>query len=302
MAVTAVLVGGCSSSDEDQAAEPIVADQAAAEPAAIDADSADRVLAGVAPEAADAAEAPAAPVPAQVVPGDSTLAITAFASLRADDVRRTVDLVSATVEGIGGRTAAARVEYDDRIGDGEIDESYAVLTLLVPPDQLDGVVDRLGELGDLVSYEQQAEDVGDQLADLDTRIDNARASVERARELLAEAETIADLVLVEGELTRRETDLELLLASQQQLDDRVTMSTLTLDIAVAVSPVWSVHAGHEIETNPVADAFVDGWQAFAGAALAVVVAVAAGLPFLALAAAVGVVVLMRRRRHATLRS
>ena len=45
----------------------------------------------------------------------------------------------------------------------------------------------LEDVGDVLSYDQLAEDVTDQLADLDTRIANQRASIERIRELYANA-------------------------------------------------------------------------------------------------------------------
>ena len=103
--------------------------------------------------------------------------------------------------------------------------------LEVPPAELAAVADALEDLGTVLSFDQLAEDVTDQLADLDTRIANLRASVERVRALYAEAVDIDSIVRLEAELTRRETDLEVLLASQQALEDRVTMSTLTVDVA-----------------------------------------------------------------------
>ena len=170
------------------------------------------------------------------------MAIEAHARLRVEDVRRAVDQVRVAVDAAGGRVASANIAYPDDVDEGGGDDvtstsspeqAYASLTLLVPPEALGGVVDRLEELGELSSFDQLAEDVGDQLADLDTRIANARASVERARELLDQATNLQDLVFLESELTRRETDLELLLAQQQQLQDRVAMSTLTLEITAA---------------------------------------------------------------------
>ena len=93
--------------------------------------------------------------------------------------------------------------------------------LEVPPGDLPAVVDALEDLGTVLSFDQLAEDVTDQLADLDTRIANMRASVERVRALYAEAVDIDSVVRLEAELTRRETDLEVLLATQSALEDRV---------------------------------------------------------------------------------
>src|SRR5215204_158210 len=205
VAAIALAVSACSGRDEDQSADDTAAQATNAAPADATADA--------------ATGAPAL--------------IEAHARLRVDDVRRAVDEVRTVVDTTGGRVAAANIAYPDEADDGDdgddvtaTSEASASLTLLVPPDALGGVVDRLEEIGELSSFDQSAEDVTEQLADLDTRIANARASVDRARALLDQATTLQDLVFLEGELTRRETDLELLLASQQQLQDRVAMSTL----------------------------------------------------------------------------
>ncbi len=222
--------------------------------------------------------------------------------MRVEDVRRTVDQVRTAVAAAGGRVASASIAYpddgDESGGDdvtsSPTEEAYASLTLLVPPDSLGTVVDRLEELGELARFDQLAEDVTDQLTDLDTRIANARASVERSRELLDQATNLQDLVFLEGELTRRETDLELLLAQQQQLTDRVAMSTLTLEITEQAAAADSPASG-----GGILDALGDGWDAFATAVLTIVVALAAAAPFLlTLAVALlGFLSVRRWRRH-----
>ena len=178
------------------------------------------------------------------MPGQA-IAIEARATLEADDVKAAVDRVTTTVTTRGGRVAADNVDYghptdDDGGDDGTRTGARATLVLEVPPGDLPAVVTALEDLGTVLSFDQLAEDVTDQLADLNrATVANMRASVERVRALYAEAVDIDSVVRLEAELTRRETDLEVLLGTQSALEDRVTMSTLTLDItstAAATAP------------------------------------------------------------------
>ena len=314
IAAIGLTLGACSGRGTEDASE----DMDAAAPAATEAAS------GELQSADDAGPRAAVPQPATdeelagdearadadtgsvgglILPDDAQLAIEASAQLRVDDVRRTVDQVRTAVAAAGGRVASASIAYSDdgdESGGDDVtlssptEEAYALLTLLVPPESLGTVVDRLEELGELARFDQLAEDVTDQLTDLDARIANARASVERARELLDQATNLQDLVFLEGELTRRETDLELLLAQQQQLTDRVAMSTLTLEITEQAAAADSPASG-----GGILDALGDGWDAFATAVLTIVVALAAAAPFLlTLAVALlGFLSVRRWRRH-----
>jgi Domain of unknown function (DUF4349) len=121
--------------------------------------------------------------------------------------------------------------------------------LAVPPEELAVVVDNLDDFGTLVAFDQLAEDVTEQLIDLDSRIDNTRASVARVRLLLAQATDIQGIVRLESELTDRE--IEKLLASQRLLEERVAMSTLTLDIVAAPREVLGRRRARAGDGHPV---------------------------------------------------
>jgi hypothetical protein len=322
VAVAAATLGvaACAGADDDAASE------AAADATAAPASEAPAELLSAGGTDRSEADAPAAPTPdsaeragggggvggvgALLAPADAQLAIEARARVQVDDVRAAVDGVRVAVDRAGGRVASASIAYpdgggsdDNEVGDdGSVDgaggggpdeRATATLTLLVPPDQLGAIVERLEELGELTSFDQFAEDVGDQLTDLDTRIANARASVDRARELLQEATSLQDLVFLEDELTRRETDLELLLAAQAELEGRVALSTLTVEITEAATPADEAASG-----RGVVDALATGWDAFVTAVLTVAVGLAAAAPFLvALALAVAAFLGVRRWRR-----
>ena len=155
--------------------------------------------------------------------------------------------------------------------------------------------DTLDDVGDVQSFVQQGEDVTDQLTDLDTRITNQRASVARIRELYATATDVEAIVRIEGELTNRETALEQLLAMQASTQARVAMSTLTIDITETPAAAATTDDGDDDGTT-IGDALGAGWSAFAGALFAIALVLTAAMPFLLLAAGVGLIVWLVLRR------
>lgn len=202
---------------------------------------------------------------------------TASLTMTVPDIGPAVFDARAIVAGAGGYT-----------GNQQVEQSYATVTVHVPSDRLDQVVQELTKLGEVTSSTQTAEDVTEQLVDVESRIQTQRASLDRVRALLAKATDIDEIVRVESEVTRREADLESLLKRRETLSGQVAVSTVTL----------SLRESGEAPPAPVEDeglggAFADGWSAFTGAVAAVAEALARMLPFLVLVAVVGAVAWVR---------
>jgi hypothetical protein len=291
LALVALLGGACSDDDDDSGG---AADTVSGEtPAELDEDlAAPGTEAPAATEGgvsagddgaagpSDAAGRPGTGVAGLLQLAGPSIAIEARATLRADDVRRAVDGVTGVVARRGGRVASADIDYAPDGGGDDTEESRATLVLAIPPEELAAVVDALEDLGTVLAYDQLAEDVTDRLIDLDSRIANVRVSVARVRALLEAATDIQGIVRLESELTEREIELETLLASQRQLEDRVAMSTLTVEVVPAPPDVFAaVRREFEPPQPGVLEAAADGWGAFVGGAYAVVLVLAVTTPF-----------------------
>jgi hypothetical protein len=211
-------------------------------------------------------------------------------SMSSDDIARSVGLISAKVAALGGGVASSEVDYGDPAS-GE-PGGYAVLVLKVPPESVTDLVGGLDDAGVVRSVAQSAQDVSDQLVDLDIRIDNARASVESVREFMDATEDLSELVTLEAELSRRLTELEQLEAQQRNLSDRVALATVTVEIL----PTASVP---DPDTDDgIGGAFADGWNAFTSVVYGIVLVAAALTPFLVVGLAVLAVWWFVRRRAA----
>lgn len=217
-------------------------------------------------------------------------------TVASDDIARSVAAIATRASTLGGGVASSQVDYGDPSDDRSDPESYrgyAVLVVKVPPARIDDLLAGIEQTGTIRSINQSALDVTEQLIDLDVRIENARESVSNVRSFMERANDLGELVTLEAELTRRQTELERLEAQQRNLSERVALSTVTVEIV----PTSSLPAPDDDDS--IGDAFQQGIEAFVEFVRVVVVTLAVLLPFLVVAAAAAVAVAWVRRRRIT---
>lgn len=273
-AATALLLAGCSGGDTADTASGMAASDAGAA-------AAEGAAGGGAAADSDGRGA-AAPALEQlrVAPGPAVIR-TAELSVRVDDVRAAADEAARLAAAAGGGR-----EAEQRSGDDE--RASAVLTLRVPPRAFDSTITALGALGDERSRTLGAQDVTDQVVDLEARLATQRASVDRVRALLDEAQALGEVVQIEGELTKRTADLEALQARLDALTTQVDLSTVVLRLDSERGPVA---AGGALGFT---DGLRGGWGALTATGRLLAVTAGALLPFLPLAL-LGALVLWRAR-------
>ncbi|MER7962660.1 DUF4349 domain-containing protein [Streptomyces ardesiacus] len=221
-------------------------------------------------------------------PGAAGTGASAPPELAPNHIIRTVSL-SVQVKDTPTALAAARTATENAGGyvgdesttrDAEGHERTRV-TLRVPVERYEAVLDELAGAGKLLSREAKAEDVTDQVVDVDSRVASQRASVARVRELMDRATELDDVVTLEGELSTRQAELEALLARQASLKDCTSLATVTLSLSE--TPVK--HAGEKEDEDPgFLDALAGGWDAFVTMLRWLAVVLGAVLPFAVLAA------------------
>jgi hypothetical protein len=275
-AIAATALTACGG-DDDEAAGPATAEETAAASASADAGLITTAN-SVPGDAGDVADVDLG------APGRDII-IEMHVTMGSDDIQRTVGAIRDDAARLGGNVTQADVNF----GSG-VDGGHATLVIKLPPAQVEALIGGLDQAGVVRSISQSAQDVTEQLVDLDVRLSNARKSVENVREFMDRATDLKDLVTLEGELTRRQTELEQLEAQQRNLADRVALSTVTIEIL----PIEDLPA---VEADPgIADAFSDGWSAFASFVFGIGYVLAVLLPFLVLAALLGLAIWYVRRR------
>lgn len=170
---------------------------------------------------------------------------TATIEVEVDDITAANAEVQNAISGLGG------ILFGQETTTG--DHPRSVLTIKVPPENFDRALDRLGGIGELISQTVFADDVTERVVDIESRIGTNEASVLRLRALLETAPGIEEVVALEAELLRRETDLEVLRGQLRTLEDQVALATIVLilteptpDVAEpAIEIVQTVALGHD---------------------------------------------------------
>ncbi|MFI8093702.1 DUF4349 domain-containing protein [Streptomyces sp. NPDC086080] len=264
---TALAISGCSgaSSDTASAGGDQKADLAQGQEAARD-EGAGQGAPGASADKAGTATPPRTTV--------NHIIRTASLTVRVKDVPEALDEARATAENAGGYVGDETTRRD---AEGH---EQTRLVLRVPVAEYADVLADLEGAGKLLERRAKAEDVTDQVVDVDSRITTQRASVARIRELMDRATRLSDVVTLEGELSTRQADLESLLAQQASLKDRTSLATITLSLSEA--PV--AEDGKDDDDPGFVDALAGGWDAFLTVLRWLTVAVGAVLPFAAMAA------------------
>lgn len=190
---------------------------------------------------------------------------TATVELRATDVTAVLAQVKGLAIAEGGYSAQERSQAQS-----------ASVKVKVPGDRLDQVLESIGRLEgvEVSRRELQTEDVTEQVVDVEARLANQRASVERVRGLLDRASTTAEITDVEAELTKRQSELESLQRRYETLKGQVAMSTLTVVMSSQRAPVVVAE-----EENNFLSAFAGGWEALLAAFGWLLVVLGGVLPF-----------------------
>ena len=224
---------------------------------------------------------------------ESTASVTLRPALiRTAELTVVVDDVpaEAAAAGAAARAAGGAVAGDDRSGSGA--DAHATLVLKVPPEKMDAMLDQLGRLGHEQSRSSSTQDVTQDVADVDARVGSMQASIARVRAILSRADRIGDVVAVEGELSRRTTELESLQARQRALAGQVNYATITLQLKASRAATPAAPA----DRSGFVGGLRNGWHAFAATLGWVLTGLGAMLPFLLLAAPVAIAWALRRRR------
>ncbi len=211
---------------------------------------------------------------------------TAALGIEAPDAQKVLASARTAAEGAGGYVGN---ESTRRGGDGRM---TSTVTLRVPADRFDAVLGALEGGGRLLHRKVEAQDVTEKVADVDSRVKSQQASVARVREMMDKATALGDVVMLEGELSKRQSDLESLLAQQNALKDQTALGTITVEVS---EPPAAPRAKEKDSGPSVTGALRKGWDAFTTVLRYLLLAVAVVLPF-GVTAALGVVAFRIHRR------
>ncbi|WP_328739047.1 DUF4349 domain-containing protein [Streptomyces erythrochromogenes] len=280
LALTGCGADGQGSASDKAAVAPPAADGKAREGAA--GAAAAPAPAGSAGSAGSAAKNDGAPVAVR-----PNVIRTATLGIETTDVQKTLAAARTAADGAGGYVGNESTKR------GEDGRMTSTVTLRVPGERYDAVLGAMEGSGKLLHRKVDAQDVTEKVADINSRVSSQQASVARVREMMGKASALSEVVMLESELSRRQSDLESLLAQQTALKDQTSMGTITLEVS---EPAPAAEEEKKKEKEPTfLGALSGGWEVFTKILRYLMVALGALLPFLLTASAVVVLVRVYRR-------
>lgn len=252
---------------------------------------------GPAPEAESGAQPTGPGTDSDGTAFDSTRKVifTSELTLEAEDVTAQFLEIGRIATARGGFVADSQLVQRD---DGGREQSYGSITIRVPAEARDDVLNQLRTLeGVTVASERStAQEVTEEYTDLESRLRNLERSEQQYLVLLERASSIQDILTVSERIDGVRAEIEQIKGRLQVLDDLVDLAT----ISIAIEPVTTAMASTGNGGGFTA-AWSDAWEAMGDVAGGLSVAGAWALVIAICAAPValagGAVALAGRRRH-----
>ncbi|MBD2039339.1 DUF4349 domain-containing protein [Microcoleus sp. FACHB-672] len=111
----------------------------------------------------------------------------------------------------------------------------ASMRIRVPQNKLEATLDALNRLGTVQKQTLTAEDVSNQLVDLDARLRNLRKSEELTLKIMERSGSIGDVLKASQQVNTIRDEIERIDAQLKKLRDQVAYSTILLNLEAAVS-------------------------------------------------------------------
>ena len=219
----------------------------------------------------------------------SSIIYTAQLTVRAGNVSSAVAQAAQIAEGAGGYVSSETAS----INPDHPSEATASVQLKIPVASYPATLGQLASrLGTQLSRQQQAQDVTQQVADVNSQVTSDEAAIAQLRTLLSHAGSVGDLLSVQNQINEEEASLESMQAQQRALSHETSYATVTLSLlGPKAKPL--VHRPKAPPT--LAGGFGAGWRALRIAVSWTLAFLGAVAPFAAVLAIAGYVIYRARR-------
>ena len=283
MLAGAMLLAGCSGSSASSAATAsgVAAPTAAAAAPGIGAAASGAANRALGPPANAGTTARLAPA--------SDIIYTAQLTVRAANVSSVAAKAAQITESVGGYVSNETTSADP----DHPSEATATVQLKIPVASYPATLGELaGGLGTQLSLQEQAQDVTQQVADVNSQVASDQAAIVQLRALLSHAGSVSDLLSVQNQINNEESALEAMQAQQRALSHETSYATVTLTIlGPKAKPV-----AHRPKAPPsLAGGLGAGWHALRVTLSWTLAFLGAIAPFAAIAAIAGYAIYRARR-------
>lgn len=188
------------------------------------------------------AGAPAAPPPAPPAPSAAPGGAKAKQAAKAPSIIFRGDMRMATDEESVSKTIDRIIDIAEGAGGHVASRKDATVEIKVPSSQFRETMKAIDGLGGVISQSISADDVSEEMHDLDVRLTNLRATRARLQELMTKAGAIPDVLTVERELERVAAEIDKIEGRLEYLKSHAAMSVIDVHITPKPKPAAPVVA------------------------------------------------------------
>jgi hypothetical protein len=157
----------------------------------------------------------------------SSIIYTAQLTVRAANVGSAAAKAAQLAQAAGGYVSNETTSADP----DHPSQATATVQLKIPVASYPAALGQLaGRLGTQLSLQEQAQDVTQQVADVNSQVASDQAAIVQLRALLSHAGSVGDLLSVQNQINTEESALEAMQAQQRALSHETSYATVTVTI------------------------------------------------------------------------
>lgn len=183
---------------------------------------------------------------------DRKMIKTVYETVETESYEQFISSLRKNVSELGGYFEASN-QYGS-----ELSQKWANYVIRIPADRLDELTGEIDANGTVLSYSDTIDDVTGVYIDVESKISVLEAEEAALTEMLKNADTIDQILLIRGSLTTVQSDLASLRNQKKSYDSKIAYSTVNLTVREVVK-----------ETNPdksfgedIKDSFLEGVEDF----------------------------------------
>lgn len=224
------------------------------------------------------------------LPENRKWVITMSLTAETENLTDAMGLLAEKIQASGGYVESQSIS-GIAVNSGRSPSAY--ITIRVPAEQLDSFVEDVSGMTNVVSSSRYVEDITLSYTDTEGRVKALKTEEARLLELMEQAQTMSDLLEIEGRLTEVRYQLENYTSTLRLYDNQVDYATLDLTLREVAKFTPPEKQGFwEKVTSGLADSIVDLGQGMVDVAAWVLIE----LPYLVLVGLLGWLVVLLTRR------
>ncbi len=170
--------------------------------------------------------------------------------------------IEAAVSSLGGYMQASNKTGSSYNGDKYASSRRAYYTIRIPAENLDAFMGMAEGLVNITSKNANVDDITETYTDIEARLETLKTQETRLLELLAKANNLDEIIILEDKLSNVRYEIERYTAQIKNFDTRIAYSTVTLTVNEVIeytaTPVVNPSFGERMKK-----AFTNSWKNFA---------------------------------------